>query len=532
MNIEEIMKPYFDKKEEFEKKYTEEKNSLKLRLERLRENKASEIQEYINNALNSNQNFYVGYGAMLRKDLEQSYAEREAQLEREINDFDKFYRVDVREVSDIKQEVRKDLFSAKKELEIRLQEVELNYKIVMLNLSKIKLEYDEQHRVLNGDAYKSIYAQADSLIDVKRNIQKELDSVNKYIAETELTKEEIRVLMMSMTPWEREEYDRRKSLNSLLKDLEHAIVDDGVTKQGDTLVGQTQVQDTGDTLVGQTQVQDTGVNDNVAEALDEFLFEIFMDILDNAIDNHIGYDSIDTLDIEKVDDTIELTNKYYYNSKDLIKATKDYYKKDKGNKHKVKGIEEDLTITRKGLRRLKKAIKKCSTVILLKDNKLGSTDIKRVYGKEIADQYNEELKEIGTIETNAKEGVYLSSKQYVSNLKHLFGVKRDSWLNKLISKIKPKQEETQPVDTIESLDSIIENLKKELLIIRVNSEYQSKLKSFLESNLDLKQTLETLCFEQPERIEKLEDILASYPELKDMIAVDSIDQKEATVKIK
>ena len=225
MNIEEIMKPYFDKKNRIEtikevnEKNQEQINFLNIRLNRLRENKAAEIEEYVSNALNSNQNFYVGYGAMLRKDLEQEYAAKEQDLQNEINKLQeemqnnlnslnnsgKYHNVDVREYADFKQDARKKLFSIKKDLEFRLQEVKLNYDIVMLNLSKFKLEYDENHNVINGDVYKSIYAQADSLIDVKRSVQKELEKVNEYIAETELTKEEISVLMMSMTPWEKEE---------------------------------------------------------------------------------------------------------------------------------------------------------------------------------------------------------------------------------------------------------------------------------------------------------------------------------------
>ena len=492
MNIEQIMKPYLDKKEEFEKKHIQDKNSLKLRLERLKENKASEIEEYVNNALNSNQNFYVGYGAMLKKDLEQAYAEKEAQLEKEINNFDKFYRVDVREMTDIKQELRKDLFSAKKELEIRLQEVELNYNVVMLNLTKFKLEYDEQHRVLNGDAYKAIYAQADSLIDVKRNIQKELESVNKYIAETELTKEEISVLMMSMTPWEREEYDRRKSLKSVEPELkpvevetipeleeeeivetieeptkandeivtdepplevEETKIDDEVPTEEETIVeDETIIEIPADEDVVEEPVKE---NDELADALDDLLSEIFKDIIKS--NKKLGV--INTSNVEKTDDTIELDNGFYCNVEELTKATKKYYKKNKGNKFKVKGIEEDLSITRKGLKRLRKAIKKCSTLILLKDKKLGSFDIKRVYGKDVADEYEAELKEIGTIETEHKEGSYINASEYKESLKELFGVKRDSWLQRLKSKLTRSKEQEEVEENIDEQIYLDENVK-------------------------------------------------------------------------
>ena len=197
-------------------------------------------------------------------------------------------------------------------------------------------------------------------------------------------------------------------------------------------------------------------NDDLSEALDDLLTEIFKDIIKS--NKQMGV--INSSNIEKTDETIELNNEFYCNKEDLIKATKNYYKKNKGNKFKVKGIEEDLSITRKGLRRLKKAMKKCSTLILLKDKKLSSTDIKRVYGKDTADKYDDEVKKFGTIKTEYKEGYYTSAEEYKDNLKHLFGVKRDSWLQRLKSKLKSKlakSEEQEEVEYIEEYEE--ENVK-------------------------------------------------------------------------
>ena len=81
MNLEEIMKPYYDKKDNIEKQYIERKSFLNLRLENLRNNKAREIEEYVQNAVAERPNFYAGYGAMIRKDLEQAYAKKEQELE-------------------------------------------------------------------------------------------------------------------------------------------------------------------------------------------------------------------------------------------------------------------------------------------------------------------------------------------------------------------------------------------------------------------------------------------------------------------
>ena len=61
MNLDELMRPYFEKKQEIENSRQEQKNSLKLQLERIRDNKEREIAEYIQNAVLDGNEFYSGY---------------------------------------------------------------------------------------------------------------------------------------------------------------------------------------------------------------------------------------------------------------------------------------------------------------------------------------------------------------------------------------------------------------------------------------------------------------------------------------
>ena len=58
--------------------------------------------------------------------------------EQEIKDNDKYYRLDVRELVHIKQDLRKELISAKKEIELQVKEVELQ--IQTLDLKYIRLQ--------------------------------------------------------------------------------------------------------------------------------------------------------------------------------------------------------------------------------------------------------------------------------------------------------------------------------------------------------------------------------------------------------
>ena len=157
MNLEEIMKPYYDKKDNIEKQYIERKSFLTLRLENLRNNKEREIEEYVQNAVAERPDFYAGYGAMIRKDLEQAYAKKEQELEQEIKDNDKYYRLDVRELVSIKEDLRKELISARKEIELQIAEVGVQLDSLKLKYARFEPVYDENYNMLNGDERAKIF---------------------------------------------------------------------------------------------------------------------------------------------------------------------------------------------------------------------------------------------------------------------------------------------------------------------------------------------------------------------------------------
>ena len=156
--IENIMQPYFEKQEAAQNTLVQI-NTLKLRLERLLDNKEKEIQEYIDNNVNRNTNFYSSYGTMIRKDLELAYKDREESLRKEIEALEtknRFNRVDLRELVEIKEEARKQLISQKKSLDLELQQQKINFDAVMLELSKFEYEYNDQNQVVNGDVFRKI----------------------------------------------------------------------------------------------------------------------------------------------------------------------------------------------------------------------------------------------------------------------------------------------------------------------------------------------------------------------------------------
>ena len=209
--IENIMKPYFDKKEKLNNSNVE-LNSAKLRLENLLNNKEREIEEYLSSDLVKGQTFYSGYEAMIRKDLENAYKEKEELLRKEILELErnKYKNVDLREMVDLKGELRKQLFEKQRTLKNSLEEQQLLFKMTMLKLDNFKNQYNEQNQIINGDERRNLFDESNKIVDKINEIKNALEKTEEYLELTTLTSEEAAAVMRSMTPWEKEEYDRRK----------------------------------------------------------------------------------------------------------------------------------------------------------------------------------------------------------------------------------------------------------------------------------------------------------------------------------
>ena len=542
MNIEEIMKPYFDKKEEFSKRkenfeagydlfintYNDEIEkwkleneesekemiALKTRLQTIRNNRNSEIEEYVKNAVADRPEFYAGYGVMIRKDLEQEYIKREKALELEIinlsdkinnnylkiarnnkkireseeakkvGETNKFYNVDVRELVDIKHDLRKLLISAKKELEIKIKEVSLRFEAVMYKLSTFKYQYDENHKVVNGNEYRRLFEESNTLVEVKYNIQAELKKLEEYLNLTELTEEEVKTIMMSMTPWEKEEYDRRKALNTEIdvvsEDLEEVNVEEIIPAEPEVEISEEPVEEVTESVeeVEEPVVEDSQqvVYETAQQAIEEattleenyseFMKEIFKDIsaiiksqkariikLENG--QYLSAKYADEKNYQVVGDVyldneeMQLPNGVYLNKRDISRALDNYRKQNKGRTFTVNGIE--LEVNRKTVTEVKRALRDCSIVKLLSEKKLGSFDIKRVYGKEKTDEYNKFVN-IGSVETKMPTGDYIKLSDFYECLEDLFIEKSSSWLEKLTSKFRKKQKEEVQFEQVQDAE--------------------------------------------------------------------------------
>ena len=72
----------------------------------------------------------------------------------------------------------------------------------------------------------------------------------------------------------------------------------------------------------------------------------------------------------------------YYNKDEIKTAIKDFYKKTKGTKYIVSEINEKYKVNRKGLRKFKSALKKCSAIKLIREKKISEFDLIRFIGKD------------------------------------------------------------------------------------------------------------------------------------------------------
>lgn len=133
---------------------------------------------------------------------------------------------------------------------------------------------------------------------------------------------------------------------------------------------------------------------------------------------------------------IKLTDGVYFNLKDIKKAIDNYYAKSKkGNKFFVREINQNIVVNKKNLSKLKKAIKKCTTIKLVDQKKITVFDVKRVFGKEA---YSDMKTEIGEIQTDLPKGDYVSRDELLYELKNIFNSKdkKIKWLKKLSDKLK------------------------------------------------------------------------------------------------
>lgn len=541
--LEQIMKPYFDKKYEIERELgsakreqdnlnnkiskirdnrEQEKRQLELRLEKLIDNKNKEISEYIEQIYLSNPNVSPIYVSMVKKDLEQAYKNQEDSLnskiaelgnetEEEINSLEAINKLDntpnydrvyEKELQNISEDLRKQLLSYQKEISEKLSQEKINFDNIMLQLSKFKYEYNEQHQVINGNVWRELYDKSNTTLENINSLKKVLNATEDYLSLTDSKNYKY----ISLAPWEQSEYDRRNSKKEeeIIKVDEQPLMleesNKELTKTDDSLelslddlkkeaeVAVNKVLDNDKEKIEDPVISTSvHINDQViSDDYSELVKQIYNDVIEEAeslrsislnsskgkllpSERHLSvknskndtFKTTTSVDLGyKEDEEIQLPNGEYVNKNDFVDALNKYYNKNKGKEYVVQEISENLEINRENISKFKKALKNCSIIKLIKDKALSALDLKRVYGKEKTEEYVSEAKQIGAFSTDLPEGEYVSRNELIAKMKKLFSEKKISWLKKVSEKLKATSE---PVDAIdESEIEIVDEEKHHL----------------------------------------------------------------------
>ncbi|MBQ2947264.1 MAG: hypothetical protein IJE04_05440 [Bacilli bacterium] len=506
--LENIMKPYFDKKAEIENipvKLENEKNEtankirelkveriskrkeLELELENLKvrreialndfkEKMERDIEAYIGNAQNSNSNFFASYGSMLRKDLEREYNIKLKELEgnfkdqeqslaveisklkivtdeeisnkQDLEDLGKgldYSRVDLREMVEIKGNLRKSLMAEQKRLNFELKQQQINFDSAMLRLDSFKYEYNDQQQVINGADWRAIYEESNGIADRMDEIRKALKKVEEYLKITELTKEETAAVMMSMTHWEKAEYDRRKGNASNITEDENkkddsTKTDEDIVQIDDPVVSNFEEKNGNIAVDDMQNLLKTIYNEIVKEAMS--LNSVKISESKSKDNLYISSKSGDGEYKENgmLGESIKLPCGEYINSDDISQAINNLYNKTKDKKYITKETGKEYKISEETIKKLKRKFKKCSTLKLVKEKKVSKLDLLKVFGKTKANKVMTEVEMSTLKEVNVKEGDYINRDDLIISLNNLFINKELDWLRNFSNTLKDKKD--------------------------------------------------------------------------------------------
>ena len=510
-----------------------DKKALELRLNNLKERKEREIEEFINGSKDA---FYAGHVATIRKDLESAYKQKEEELEKQIADLEKVNadrqkdlegqirnlsrrseeeldsmkqkavvssktdfrsRAYIRKTVDIKEDIRKKLIAKQKELEFAISKEKLNFDSIMLELSQFKYIYDENHTPINASEWKALYQKSSDSSDKMNSLKANLNQLKQYLLETELTEEEIRVVMTAITPQEKEilrELEQQEKnetvdnftvpenpISKTIEPIEPEKIsnENEPTQNSQTIEGPIpQLRSFNYDATDVAYNADSVTEPNYVEKGNKIEVDTRADLV-KLIYNDVmkTIESTDTITLHDSKGDLKETERYiginneikgsvdvgsmalpngeYVNSDDFENALDKYINKSKGKTYVVKERNDKLRIT--NVEKFKKALNNSSIIHLGKKvaSKLA------IRGRE---QTTVTSKALGEVRGEAKQGQYISRNELIRNLNELFESKKFTWLKDFATKIKnsvtkaPIKEENRSFqDVYSSSDYVIDD---------------------------------------------------------------------------
>lgn len=178
--IEEIIKPYINKKEEMNRtfdEYKERKQVIEEKINKINYEKSTKIDSYINSALSLGFNSNNKYNVDSHKDLDKEYLSKENKLQKELNelnkDIEKEKSVLIAEFNSIIDKIKVQLLDIQKKILIDLQEK----RVELYNVKEL-IEYEENKYDLTES--KNKFTKEIS------NLSECLSIIDKYLSEFEI----------------------------------------------------------------------------------------------------------------------------------------------------------------------------------------------------------------------------------------------------------------------------------------------------------------------------------------------------------
>lgn len=328
---------------------------------------------------------------------------------------DDYHWVDLREIADVKGSVRKEIIEKQNELNLELKKEKLNFDSIMLELSAFKHEYDENHRIVpsSAAAWRTLFEKSNESSYKLNQLRNELAKSEEYLKETELTEEEAKSYMRSLAPHEQEEYDSRRTVYSGFKVDENALEEEQEevpTVMPELEVDQPELEiapeysdkiDINDEVIideNEVEVEEnnlsTSTKNEIAKVIYHFLEDDLKKVPSIKLEQSKGdlkendrYYSAKPeasdkflLTDEAVFDGTTIPGEYIY-TEDVKNAVENFAAKAKGKTFTVKETGKKYKVTESGLRKFKKALKKCSALKLIAERKISEFDLMRFIGK-------------------------------------------------------------------------------------------------------------------------------------------------------
>lgn len=370
MDIKIVIEDYFKEQEMLENRYYDERDNLLLRLEILKNNGKSEL--IIKNKID-------------KLDKEYSQAMKKLELKR--------------------QEIINNLVNINSDLEKELIRISNDNDKLTEQLSNFKYIYNNEGLIINDKEYKKLFNSCCNLIKQRNKIENDLLEIKNYL--------------------------------SLLEEGPKEIISD--SDYNETLEDANENEYEEDVYF----IDEVEIFDN----RHELLSMIYNDIINlikkkrsiKLVENKKGHFLVSKdkkgelvevdgeLNIEK---PMKLPNGQYLYKKDIVSAFKKYVSQNKGRTFTIIDIDKTIVVTANAIRVLQRYLKDCSIIKLMKERKLSFTDIKRVYGKEKADDYSNKA-QIGKIESSISSGEYINVTDFAECLDEIFMEKGQNWIEKI-----------------------------------------------------------------------------------------------------